>query len=170
MPRRKRNYLARVPYHLVQRGNSRQRCFRSRDDFSTYLNLWREKSHWYGVDVHAYCLMPNHIHFIVSSTASDAISNTMKVVGSRYAYYFNRRHKRTGTLWEGRHRSSLIDAVHYSQSAGWTVPQAYRGALRITVGLSVTRQTKKRGSRTAGQNLSPPSPIPRPCPPQMILV
>jgi putative transposase len=113
MPRRKRNYLAGVPYHLVQRGNNRQRCFRGADDFSTYLDLWREKSHWYGVEVHAYCLMSNHIHFIVSGSAGDAISNTMKVVGSRYAYYFNRRHKRTGTLWEGRHRSSLIDAEHY---------------------------------------------------------
>ena len=113
MPRRKRNYLPGFPYHLVQRGNNRQPCFRSREDYEGYLELWREKSRWYGVQVHAYCLMTNHIHFIVSSEVVDAISNTMKVVGSRYAYHFNKRYGRTGTLWEGRHRSSLIDTDNY---------------------------------------------------------
>ena len=66
-----------------------------------------------GVQVHAYCLMTNHIHVVVSSEEATAISNTMKVVGSRYAFYFNKRHRRSGTLWEGRHRSSLIDSEHY---------------------------------------------------------
>ena len=113
MPRRKRNYLPGMPYHVVQRGNNRERCFYGADDYAAYLDLWREKSRWYGVDVHAYCLMPNHIHFIVTAAEGDAISNTMKVVGSRYAYHFNRRHRRTGTLWEGRHRPSLIDADAY---------------------------------------------------------
>jgi putative transposase len=113
MPRRKRNYLPGFPYHLVQRGNNRQPCFREHTDFDNYLNLWREKSRWYGVQVHAYCLMTNHIHFIVSSAETDAISNTMKVVGSRYAFHFNKRHGRSGTLWEGRHHSSLIDSERY---------------------------------------------------------
>ena len=113
MPRRKRNYLPGLPYHLVQRGNNRQRCFRDPADYEAYLELWREKARWYGVRVHAYCLMTNHIHFVVSSDEGDAISNTMKVVGSRYAYHFNRRHRRTGTVWEGRHRSSLIDSERY---------------------------------------------------------
>ena len=113
MPRRKRNYLPGFPYHLVQRGNNRQPCFCERADFENYLDLWREKSHWYAVQVHGYCLMTNHIHFIVSSEETDAISNTMKVVGSRYAYHFNKRHGRSGTLWEGRHRSSLIDSERY---------------------------------------------------------
>ena len=76
MPLRKRDYLPGMPYHLVQRGNNRQRCFRESDDFLTDLDLWREKSRWYGVDVHAYCLMSNHIHFIVSSIETDGISNT----------------------------------------------------------------------------------------------
>ncbi|MFT4585295.1 MAG: putative transposase [Gammaproteobacteria bacterium] len=113
MPRRKRIYLPGFPYHLVQRGNNRQRCFSERVDFENYLDLWREKSHRYGVQVHAYCLMPNHIHFIVSTEQADAISNTMKVVGSRYAFHFNKRYQRSGTVWEGRHRSSLIDSERY---------------------------------------------------------
>lgn len=113
MPRRKRNYLPGLPYHLVQRGNNRQACFRHHDDYLNYLELWREKSRWYGVDVHAYCLMTNHIHFIVTGHDVGAISNTMKVVGSRYASIVNRRYDRTGTLWEGRHRPSLIDSERY---------------------------------------------------------
>lgn len=113
MPRRKRIYLPGFPYHLVQRGNNRQPCFLQREDFSAYLDLWREKSRWYGVEVHAYCLMTNHVHFIVSSEGDGAISNTMKVVGSRYAYWYNKQHGRSGTVWEGRHRSSLIDSEIY---------------------------------------------------------
>lgn len=113
MPRRKRNYLPGLPYHIVQRGNNRGRCFRALADYATYLDLWKQKSRWYGVAVHAYCLMPNHIHFIVTGSTTDAISNTMKAVGSQYAWHFNRRYRRTGTLWEGRHRPSLIDAENY---------------------------------------------------------
>ena len=113
MPRRKRNYLPGMPYHLVQRGNDRRRCFTDRADFRFYLDLWRTKARWYGVNVHAFCLMSNHIHFIVSSAEPAAISCTMQVVGSRYAFHFNKRHDRTGTLWEGRHRSSLIDSDTY---------------------------------------------------------
>ena len=113
MPRRKRNYLAGYPYHIVQRGNNREACFRRSEDYSLYLDLWRRKSRWYGVDVHAFCLMTNHIHFVVTGRDSDAISNTMKVVGSCYAQAFNRHYRRTGTLWEGRHRSSLIDSERY---------------------------------------------------------
>jgi len=113
MPRRKRNYLPGMPDHLVQRGNDRRRCFTDRADFRFYLDLWRAKARWYGVNVHAFCLMSNHIHFIVSSPEPAAISCTMKVVGSRYACHFNKRHGRTGTLQEGRHRSSLIDSDTY---------------------------------------------------------
>lgn len=113
MPRRQRNYLPNFPYHLVQRGNNRCICFRDVDDYRVYLELWRNKSNWYGVAVHAYCLMTNHIHFLVTAHEPEAISNTMKSVGSRYAYYVNREYHRTGTLWEGRHRSSLVDADNY---------------------------------------------------------
>lgn len=113
MPRRRRQYIPGYAYHVVQRGNNRQACFRHPDDFQAYLALWRAKSRWYGVDVHAYCLMTNHVHFVVTGQEADAISNVMKVVGSCYAGYVNRRYQRTGSLWEGRHRSSLIDSDRY---------------------------------------------------------
>jgi putative transposase len=75
--------------------------------------LWKIISRRYGCVVHAYCLMTNHIHFLVTPVQKTSISNAMKVVGSRYAYYFNKGYARTGTLWEGRHRSSLIQSDRY---------------------------------------------------------
>ena len=114
MPRKARNYLAGMPYHVVQRGNNREPCFIERDNYQHYLDLWQEVSGRYGVKVHAYCLMTNHIHFLATPAYADSLSNTLKVVGSRYAQHFNKRYRRTGTLWEGRHRSSLVQTEKYS--------------------------------------------------------
>ncbi|WP_372776998.1 transposase [Litorivivens sp.] len=103
-----------MPYHVVQRGNNREPCFVEPENFQFYLQLWEEVSKRYGVDVHAFCLMTNHIHFLVTPHEQDALSNTMKVVGSRYAQHFNSQYRRTGTLWEGRHRSSLVQSESYT--------------------------------------------------------
>ncbi|MFO8153454.1 REP-associated tyrosine transposase [Thioalkalivibrio sp.] len=113
MPRRARHYVAGLPYHLVQRGNNRQDCFLDPADYRRYLELWEETSRRYGVAVHAYCLMTNHVHFLATPAEADSLSNTMKVVGSRFAQYVNRRYQRTGTLWEGRHRASLVQSERY---------------------------------------------------------
>lgn len=113
MPRRTRTYLPGLPYHLVQRGNNREACFIEPENYLYYLELWKELSKRYGVVVHTYVLMTNHIHFLVTPESPTAISNIMKVVGSRYAQYINLRYKRTGTLWEGRHRHSLIQSGKY---------------------------------------------------------
>jgi len=113
MPRRSRMYIAGLPYHIVQRGNNREACFIEPEDYQFYLELWGGLSKRYGVSVHAYCLMTNHIHILATPSSESAISNFMKVAGSRYAYYINRRYKRTGTLWEGRHRSSIVQAETY---------------------------------------------------------
>ncbi|MEJ2321935.1 MAG: transposase [Gammaproteobacteria bacterium] len=113
MPRRPRMYIPGFPYHIVQRGNNRKACFLDQEHFALYLELWKEISARYGVAVHAYCLMTNHIHFLVTPETQEAVSNTMKVIGSRYAYYFNKQLNRTGTLWEGRHKASLIQSERY---------------------------------------------------------
>ncbi len=89
MPRRKRMYLPGYPYHIVQRGNNREACFIESKNYQFYLGLWKECCKRYGVDVHAYCLMTNHIHFLVTPDKPDSISRAMQVVGSRYGYYFN---------------------------------------------------------------------------------
>ena len=88
MPRRKRIYLPGLPYHLVQRGNNREACFVEPENYQYYLDLWRDCSKRYGVAVHVYCLMTNHIHFLVTPGEEDSISRAMSVIGSRYAYYF----------------------------------------------------------------------------------
>lgn len=113
MPRRRRHYVAGLPYHVVQRGNNRQACFMAPADYRFYLELWREVSGRYGVAVHAYCLMTNHVHFLATPAEAGALSSTTKVVGSRYAQYVNRKYCRTGTLWEGRHRASLVQSGRY---------------------------------------------------------
>ena len=113
MPRRARSYIPGLPYHIVQRGNNREACFIEPENYQYYLELWRLQSKQYGVRVHAYCLMTNHIHFLVTPERERAISDTMKVVGSRYAQYINLKYGRTGTLWEGRHRSSLVQTERY---------------------------------------------------------
>lgn len=108
MPRRKRMYLPGHAYHIVQRGNNRELCFVEHENYQFYMALWKDCIIRYGVAVHAYCLMTNHVHFLVTPEEPDSISRVMSVVGSRYAYYFNKIYKRTGTVWEGRHKSSLV--------------------------------------------------------------
>lgn len=113
MPRRARHYVPGLPYHVVQRGNNREACFIEPDDYRLYLELWQEVSPRYGVGVHAYCLMTNHIHILCTPAKASSISDTMKVVGSRYAQSVNRKYQRAGTLWEGRHRASLVQSEKY---------------------------------------------------------
>lgn len=113
MPRRARMYIPGFPYHVVQRGNNRETCFIEPENYRHYLELWCSLSRRYGCAVHAYCLMTNHIHFLVTPIRKTGISDTMKEVGSRYAFYINKRYARTGTLWEGRHRASLVQTERY---------------------------------------------------------
>lgn len=113
MPRRPRMYIKGLPYHIVQRGNNREACFIEEENYRYYLKLWEQVSRQKGVAVHAYCLMTNHIHFLVTPDAKCSISETMKLVGSRYAQYINKKYNRTGTLWEERHRASLVQEGKY---------------------------------------------------------
>jgi putative transposase len=113
MPRRPRDYIAGYPYHVRQRGINRANCFRKESDRIYYLALWKQMSSRYDLVVHAYCLMNNHIHFLVTPGQVDSISRVTRVVGSSYAAHFNRKYHRTGTLWEGRHKSSLVQTDRY---------------------------------------------------------
>jgi len=113
MSRRKRMYIPGQPYHVVQRGNNQHPCFIEPENYKLYLELWKTVAKRYGVAVHAYCLMANHIHFLITPETETAISETMKMVGSRYAQYINLKYMRSGTLWQGRHHSSLIQSDKY---------------------------------------------------------
>ena len=113
MPRHARLRIAGLPLHVVQRGNNRARCFNTERDLSLYLGLLAEFSAPLGVKVHAYVLMPNHVHLLLTPAQATSVSDFMKQVGQRYAQHFNRTYVRTGAFWEGRFHSSIVDTEHY---------------------------------------------------------
>lgn len=113
MPRQPRMYLPGVPFHVIQRGNNRGNCFFSDSDYKTYLDCLIDASRRYGLDVHAYVLMTNHVHLLVSPEREDSISRAMQSIGRRFVQHINRSYGRTGTLWEGRHRASPVDQDKY---------------------------------------------------------
>lgn len=106
-------YLADVPCHVVARGNNRASCFPSDSDRLFYLACLNEAAARYRVDVHAYVLMSNHVHLLMTPRTAEGISLVMQSVGRRYVQRVNRRYQRTGTLWEGRHKASLVEAERY---------------------------------------------------------
>jgi len=113
MPRRPRIKLAGLPQHLVQRGINREPCFFAEEDCHFYLH-WLEKSaaDWH-CHIHAYVLMTNHVHLLVSPEGETGIAKLMQAIGRRYVQYINRSYRRTGSLWEGRYKSSVIQAETY---------------------------------------------------------
>jgi putative transposase len=113
MPRRARLVLPDIPLHLIQRGNNRQTCFHTEDDFQFYLHWLHQHASNNGCQVHAYALMTNHVHLLVSANAKSSTADMMKALGQRYAQYVNRKYRRSGTLWEGRFRSCLVHSEGY---------------------------------------------------------
>ena len=108
MPRRPRVVLPNVPLHLIQRGNNRQACFYADDDYRFYLEWLETYAREAGCAVHAYVLMTNHVHLLLTSSTAGGAGAMMKRLGQRYVQYVNRTYRRSGTLWEGRYRSSLV--------------------------------------------------------------
>ena len=113
MPRLPRVSPVGIPQHLIQRGNNRSVCFSSEDDMKAYVNWLKEYSMKYGVEVHAWVLMTNHVHILATPNQDKAVSVMMQSLGRMYVSYFNYRYKRSGTLWEGRFKSSLVQSERY---------------------------------------------------------
>ncbi len=113
MARQPRLVLPGALHHLLQRGNNRQSVFVDDTDRGDYLDALREATRLHGVRVHGYVLMPNHIHLLVTPQAEDSLARAMQTLGRRYVGSFNRRHQRSGTLWEGRFRTALVEAPAY---------------------------------------------------------
>ena len=113
MPRRPRVVMPGVPLHLIQRGNNRQACFYAEDDYLFYLDCLREYANQTECAIHAYVLMTNHVHLLVSPVSRHGVGGLMKRLGQRYVQYINRTYKRSGTLWEGRFRSCLVQEESY---------------------------------------------------------
>ena len=113
MPRPVRLNLADIPQHVTQRGNNRQVCFYSTEDYHRYLELLQETSQLHGCSIHAYVLMTNHVHLLMTPSTPDGVSMVMRDLGRDYVRALNKAYRRTGTLWEGRFKSSLVDTHRY---------------------------------------------------------
>ncbi len=113
MPGKRRMYLPEVPAHVVQRGNNRDACFFAEQDYHEYLNWLKEAVDKYRVELQAYVLMTNHVHLLMTPSDEIGISKVIQSVGRRYVQNVNHGYKRSGTLWKGRHKGSIVDAEDY---------------------------------------------------------
>jgi putative transposase len=101
------------PHHIIQRGNNRQAIFDDSADYEALLAMLDENAREFGVAIHAYVLMSNHFHLLATPETTEGIPRMMQAVGRRYVRRFNQKHARTGTLWEGRYKSTIIQAERY---------------------------------------------------------
>ena len=113
MPRKPRFYLPGEPAHVIQRGNCRQAVFFADNDYRAYLSWLAQGAKKYGCTIHAYVLMTNHVHLLMTPNTRDAISKTIQHVGRHYVTYVNHTYGKSGTLWEGRHKGCVIDSEQY---------------------------------------------------------
>jgi putative transposase len=113
MARLPRLSIPGLPHHIIQRGNNSQPIFKTAADYLRMLAFLQEQSKKFQVSVHAYVLMDNHFHLLVTPQTDTGLSPMMQALGRGYVRYFNDAHQRTGTLWDGRYRSTVIEAERY---------------------------------------------------------
>lgn len=113
MARLGRYFLPDQPLHMIQRGNDRNPIFFHDEDYETYRTWLAEAAGEYGLAVHAYVLMTNHVHLLVTPSTAKSLPRTMQSLGRRYVRHVNALYRRTGTLWEGRYRAAPIDSDEY---------------------------------------------------------
>lgn len=113
MPRKMRLYAAGIPSHIVQRSNNKQAYFFCDDDYGFYIRSLNEALTEYKVKLHAFVLIKNHVHLVMTQSDHQGISKVMQSVGRKYVRYIYGIYNRRGTLWEGRHKASLIDVERY---------------------------------------------------------
>ena len=116
MPRRPRLVIAGIPLHVTQRGVNRAAVFLDQTDHRLYLQLLAEAVEPGAFSVHAYAMMSNHVHLFITPRSASDLAHSMRVLNQRYVASFNRRHRRTGTLWESRFRSCLVDTERYAMT------------------------------------------------------
>jgi putative transposase len=113
MPRQLRFVVPGIAAHITQRGHNGADCFRHDGDYLLYLLHLRELSAKHGCGVHAYCLMTNHVHLLLTPSTPHACTNLMRDLGQRYVQFFNRRYGRIGTLWQGRFFACVAESARY---------------------------------------------------------
>jgi putative transposase len=113
MARLPRLFVPGCAHHVIQRGNNRAACFHDARDYAFYLSELQASAVQFGVAIHAYVLMTNHVHLLVTPETAQSCPRMMQSLGRKYVSYFNTTYRRTGTLWEGRYKSTLVDTETY---------------------------------------------------------
>jgi putative transposase len=113
MPRKRRFFLPGVPVHVVQRGNNRQAVFFDDNDYRVYLDWLSEAAGEHGCAIHAYVLMTNHVHLLLTPGDAGALSAALQALGRRFVPYINHNYGRSGTLWEGRFKANIVQEEAY---------------------------------------------------------
>ncbi|MCW8935597.1 MAG: transposase [Gammaproteobacteria bacterium] len=113
MARLPRYVLVGHPQHVIQRGNNRQKIFKSAGDYEYYLEKLSDAAEKHQCEIHAYVLMTNHVHLLITPHTENGIGKMMQMIGRYYVQYFNKSYNRTGTLWEGRYKATLINTEQY---------------------------------------------------------
>lgn len=101
------------PHYVIQRGNNRQPIFHDAQDYAVFLGWLRTASKTFRVAIHAYALLPDRLHMLVSPSDEQGLGRMMQWIGRYYVPYFNRKYQRSGTLWQGRYKTSVLDPEHY---------------------------------------------------------
>lgn len=113
MPRKPRYILPGEPQHVIVRGINRDPIFYDDADYQYYLSRLKEAVEKHDCEIHAYALMTNHVHLLLTPKTAQGIAKAIQMLGRYYVQYFNYTYGRTGTLWEGRYKSTLVDSEHY---------------------------------------------------------
>ena len=116
MARLPRFVLVGHPQHVIIRGNNREAIFYADDDYQFYLEKLKQACNKHRCNVHAYVLMTNHVHLLITPDKEDGISKAIQMLGRYYVQYFNYTYNRTGILWEGRYKATLVDSERYALS------------------------------------------------------
>lgn len=113
MARKPRIYIPGVAHHVIRRGNNRQACFGDESDYKAYLSYLKEAAIQNSVAIHAYVLMTNHVHILATPSDAQGLGRRLQTLGRRYVQFFNHKYCRTGTLWESRYKSALVQSESY---------------------------------------------------------
>ena len=113
MPRRPRTLMPNVPVHIVQRGASREAVFFEDEDYKAYAGWMKEAAQTYDIAIHAFVLMTNHIHILITAQNPENVGKFMQHIGRRYVPFINHKYGRSGSLWEGRYKSNLVQSECY---------------------------------------------------------
>ncbi|GAC1406381.1 MAG: transposase [Burkholderiaceae bacterium] len=113
MARLSRLIIPNAPHHVMQRGAARQAVFHDADDFRTFLHYLKDAAKQFKLAIHAYVLMSDHIHLLVSPADLTGLARTMQWIGRHYVPYFNQKYGSIGTIWQGRYKAAVIDSERY---------------------------------------------------------